>query len=249
MTEPQPASLATEPTKSHNVSAADRGDPARRRRSRAGGAASEGQADRPDTVPVVTFWSVLGLLATGIGAVGAIGSWRSARHSNAAATAVARIEQDRRHVELTPQFERSCRATHDGRTMLWLAFTGPPGLDHLDAVTIAIRDDRHDREPIVAGGPTAEEIAQVVWSPYRFVPHVNGADRFGRAVASISLNQGDWTQRALERTTAPVWADRAFWHHQYADRPVRLKIACHGDGGKPWVIPVEIQVEQDDGAQ
>ena len=195
---------------------------------------------------VDTFWSVLGLLATGIAAVGAIGSWMSARHSSAAATAVARIEQDRRHVELTPQFELNCRVTYGDGAMLWLAFTGPPGLDHLDAVTIAIRDDKHDREPIVAGGPTAEEIAQVVWGPYRFVPHVNGADRFGRAVAPMCLNRGDWTQRVLERTTAPLWADNAYWRRQYAEKPVRLKIACHRKGNKPWMIPVEIEVEQGD---
>lgn len=226
----------------------------RRRRCGTAGCLAERDARHgrrivPDTAPVDTFWSVLGLLATAIAAVGAIGSWWSARHSSAAATAVARIEQDRRHVELTPQLEVDCRVTYGDRARLWLAFTGPPGTDHLDAVTIAIRDDRHDREPIVAGGPTAEEIAQVVWGPYRFVPHTHGSDRSGRAIAPFALNRGDWTQRELERTTAPHWADHDFWSHQYDGKPVRLKITCRQKGDRPWVIPIEIEVEQGDGTR
>jgi hypothetical protein len=50
---------------------------------------------------------------------------------------------------------------------------GPPGLHHLDGVTVRIRDDyfRRGDGQLTAGCPSREEIKAHIWGPYRFRPH------------------------------------------------------------------------------
>ncbi len=123
---------------------------------------------------------------------------------------------------------------------------GPPGLDRLDRLIVSIRDDIHGRAPVTAAEPTAEQIAEQVWGPYRFVRSVDGADTTGRSVAPVSLLLGDWRPFALEHTPPPPWSsDSGGWRQQYADQPVRLTLTCYRQDHEPWTVPVEVHVERD----
>jgi len=189
--------------------------------------------------------TVLSLLATAISAIAAIGSWRAARRADQAATTLANIERDRRHTELTPDFNVTCyrRAVGD-RAELRLTFTGPPGLDRLDGAEVTIRDDRSNRTPTTAADPSAEELAAAIWGPLRFCPHVNDADKLGRSVPAVPLAKQEIIRLALEPSLAPRWVnDHAHWRQQYADDPLRLTITCTREGHAPWVIPIDVRIE------
>ena len=202
-----------------------------------------------------TTWSivlaVLGLLAATAGAVAAIGSWRAAGRANQAATILATIEKDRRHTELTPSFDITCHRSPTGdAAYLHLTLTGPPGLDRLDGAAISVRDDRSNRSPIVAGGPTAEELAAVIWGPLRFRPHVNDADELGRSIPSFPLARQESTRFALEPSLVPHWvADQDYWRRQYADHPLRVNLTCTREGHEPWTILIDVPIEPEPNGQ
>lgn len=157
---------------------------------------------------------------------------------------LTRIEQHRWHTDLTPQFDVTCHETGAGRAELWVEFVGPPGLDQLDEVTITIRDDIRGREAFtIAGGPTAEQIGQQVWGPYRFQPSADGADSNGRSVAPIELILGDQRRFALQQTPPPPWSnDTGGWRQQQAGQSVRLTFTCRRDGYEPWHVPRTVVV-------
>ena len=52
--------------------------------------------------------AIIGAVAAAAAAIAATGSWVAARRANQTATAVAAIERDRRHDELTPKFHITC---------------------------------------------------------------------------------------------------------------------------------------------
>lgn len=192
--------------------------------------------------------AILGAVGTVMAAGAAVGSLLAARQANRAAATLAMIERHRWHADLTPQFEVTCTATSGDRATLRVAFVGPPGLDRLDQVTVSIRDDIRGRAPVIAGGPTAEQIARQVWGPYRFVRGVDGADENGRSVAAVELLLGDWRPFALEQTPPPPWWGGGGvdgWRKQYADQPVRLTFTCHRQDDEPWTVPREVYVNQD----
>jgi hypothetical protein len=186
--------------------------------------------------------AILGLVATIVAAGAAVGSWRAATKANEAATTIAAIEQDRQHAELTPRFRITCQASGGDRAELRVELEGPDGLDRLDEVSVTIRDDRHNRSPSpIAGGPSAEEIGQVIWGPYRFVPHVDGADDLGRSVPSMRLHRGDWTRFALQRSLPPKWnSDTTWWEREWAGQPVRLLVTCRREAHEPWSLAYEV---------
>lgn len=186
--------------------------------------------------------AILSTLGTLVAAVAAWGAWRAAHHSGRAATTLTKVEQGRWHAELTPTFKVSCRVTGGDRAQLRAELVGPPGLGHLDQVTVTIRDDIRDRQPVTAGRPTAEDIAQQVWGPYRFVPTVDGADSTGRGVAPVPLLLGDWRPFSLERTRPPHWSDDTWWQ-KYADQLVRLTFTCYREGYETWTVPMEVEVD------
>lgn len=187
---------------------------------------------------------ILAATATVVAAAAAVGSWRAARQASQAALTLAAIERDRRHAELTPHLEVSCTSTGD-RATLWVALTGPMGLEHLDEMSVTVRDDIRGRKPIVAGGPTADQIAEHVWGPYRFVPRVDGADSCGRCVLPVKLLLGDARPFTLERTRPPQWSmDTGEWSEQYRYSPVKLTLSCWREGYKPWTVPLEVSVSE-----
>lgn len=196
---------------------------------------------------ILTFTlGVLGFLATGASAIAAIGSCKSSRQASQAATTLAGIERDRWHTELSPIFEIAChRSPVSERATLVLTLTGPPGLDRLDGVAVAVRDDQ-PRKP-TGIGPPADEISKVIWGPCRFVPSVDQADKLGRAVPSLPLDKMVRTPLALEPSLVPHWHDHSTWRRQYADHPLRLTITGTREGHKPWMIPRDVPIEPEPG--
>jgi len=88
--------------------------------------------------------------------------------------------------------------------------TGPAGLDGLDEVTIRIRDDMPDRKPGPGSGLTQEQIAEVIWGPYRLNPGVRDTDPNGRAHGPFRLPKHEPYPLQLEQTMAPPWAAPGF---------------------------------------
>ncbi|MBC2868589.1 hypothetical protein [Streptomyces mexicanus] len=125
----------------------------------------------------------------------AFGAWKASREANDTAASVAQIERDRWHNALTPQLRLRLEQS-DG--LLYVRFDGPAQLGRL-SIRLIIRDDfDRTRVPGLAGGPTPDEIAQVVWGSYRFRPGVDGADQLGRTVTPFPLDAGDRTRLALD---------------------------------------------------
>jgi hypothetical protein len=102
---------------------------------------------------------------------------------------VASIEQGRRHDELTPEFKITCDARdNDGnRAELNLELTGPAGLTELNQVTVRIRDDIPGRKPRDGSKLTQEQVAAVIWGPYRIVTGLRDTDSNGRAHGPFQL--------------------------------------------------------------
>jgi hypothetical protein len=100
------------------------------------------------TVAVVVIAALVVSIVAAAGSVGAVWysrrSAKSAAVSAAAASATAALDSQRRHDELTPEFDISITAGENGigdHAEMRVALTGPAGLDRLDEVTIAILDE------------------------------------------------------------------------------------------------------------
>jgi hypothetical protein len=189
--------------------------------------------------------SILTAAASLAAAIGALGAWAAARRSNNSAATVADIERDRRHAEITPQFRYTGRETTGERAELALTLDGPVDLDRLDSIEVSIRDDRHDRQGSRNGvGPTDEEVAEIVWGPYRLTPGVDGADQLGRTLEPFALRRGDGTRLSLSRSLPPAWSTGGTteWRREWAGTPVRLVLICRRDGYQPWTVPLEVDV-------
>lgn len=197
-----------------------------------------------------TPWpDIVNAIAAGASAVAAgaalFAAWRAnsaAEHANDTADAVARIERDRWHTELTPQFEITATELGPGvnRAALRMTLTGPAGLTRLDAVTITIRDDGYTHLP--CAGVTQEMLDATIFWPYQFEPGVDGADRGGRSVTTNPTQIGDWVKHSLSGTPVPAWSNLEYWREQYRDEPVRLRLECQVAGFKPWYIATEVRV-------
>lgn len=181
----------------------------------------------------------------GVGAwVAAFRSARSARQSSEAAETLTELEQLRWHRDLTPQFEFACTTRMQGQHgEVVVSLIGPAGLDQLDRITIAIRDDILNREQFTREDRDREETRNQVWGPLRFRPGVDGADQHGRELAPFALPMGEWKQIGLEQTTPPSWdTDPQAWRDRYFGTPLRLTLRCERDGHDPWVLPFEVLV-------
>lgn len=197
-----------------------------------------------------TPWSSIIAGTTAVfSAVATGGAWMVARRANSTAEAVARIERDRWHADLTPQFRVTIGRTEGDYATLSVHLTGPLPLGHLDTIRVeVIASDDMDRTPRFAGGPTQEQVDAQVWGPLRFVPHVDDADGNGQVISGLSLRVGAGRPLALERTRPPVWQEgndrEARWRDQWLNKPMRLVLTCRRDGFDPWVVPHEVDVPQ-----
>jgi len=84
----------------------------------------------------------------------------SSAQSNAAATTLAEIESQRRKSELCPHFRVICEPWTPGNVdtlRLRIMLLGPPGLEHVDQLTVRIRDDHFRRGEFrqIMGGLTS----------------------------------------------------------------------------------------------
>ncbi|MFE7046163.1 hypothetical protein ACFU9X_44340 [Streptomyces atratus] len=146
----------------------------------------------------------MGIADTSIAAAAAVfsggaafGAWKTAREANRTSASLAQIERDRWHTEMTPnlqfQFTRS-----RGSAELLVLFGGPAPLRRLNRLELSIRDDRdRSNDLVLAGGPTAEERAKIIWGPYRFRPGIDGADELGRNAGALRLEHGEQRPLAL----------------------------------------------------
>jgi len=98
---------------------------------------------------------IAALVVSIVAAAGSVGAvWfsrrsaKSAAVSAVAASATAALDWQRRHDELTPEFDVSITAGENGvgdHAEMRVALTGPAGLDRLDEVRIAILDEAGGR--------------------------------------------------------------------------------------------------------
>ncbi|WP_328584954.1 hypothetical protein [Streptomyces sp. NBC_00370] len=180
--------------------------------------------------------STIGGLA---GAAAAVAAWRAATKANATADTVARIERDRHHAELAPQFDIGFVETSETRAKLAIHLSGPDQLGHLTSITASVGND--DAEHVLASpglDVTQEGVDAFVWGPFRFQPDADGADRNGRAVAPVSLLVGRGRSFAMERTRPGHWmTGKTFerWQENYRNEPVRLILTCRRDD-EEWVV-------------
>lgn len=209
---------------------------------------------------LTVFFSGAGdVVALGAGITAALAAWqshKSAGEANAAAGALAKIESDRRHAELTPRFRVRCEPLppSSDKLRVRVMLTGPTGLDRIDGLTVTIRNDHFGRGKYTqtAGGPTPDEIEAQIWGPFRFlagaVPDVAREDNVGRSIEYHAvLPIGEEIPYLLERTTPPSWAtdmSQETWE-KLRGPVIRFGLdAWHKEYGK-WILPCEIDLGVD----
>ncbi|MFD8209656.1 hypothetical protein ACFV2S_25070 [Streptomyces sp. NPDC059695] len=169
----------------------------------------------------------------------------TAEEARRTAEIVARIERDRWHAELTPQFKFTLTKEGDRAAKLLVHLAGPDALRHLDSVTVRIGDDDYDHTPTQQRlgytnpiGPTPEQITAHVWGPFRLRPRINEADEHGRELTFPDLHVGRGRPLALDRTMPGAWMEGTTydsWQQQYEGHPLRLLFTCCR-GDETWQI-------------
>lgn len=203
--------------------------------------------------------SGLNLIAAAGAAVGAIGAWRAAakslessRDAAAAAASLTGIEQERRHVELSPKFKVTLTEGWQGipdNGQLEVELVGPTGLDYLDQVTIAVLNEAWvERLGKLPTGTTEEQAARFVWGPWEFSTgaRVQIADERTSNPYRYSRVNGRNVQRLpLVRTRPGSWMTGTSpedWRRQQPG-PMRLLITCHRAPFEPWYVLRDIRCE------
>ncbi|MFE6225494.1 hypothetical protein [Streptomyces sp. NPDC057854] len=178
----------------------------------------------------------------------ALASWAATSRASDTAEALAGIERERWHRELTPELEvKVIRPPLGDRAWFRLKLTGPIGLDRLESVVVTIRDDEVDRTPRTAPPPTAADVAGQIWGPYQFTPGIDDVAEPGRTTPSFALERDDLKRLDMRRTRPPFWWNDADaeerWRQEYLFQKVRMKIECRAKGQKPWFVYCEVPVE------
>jgi hypothetical protein len=199
---------------------------------------------------------IAALVVSIVAAAGSVGAvWyarrsaRSSATSAAAAETTATLDSQRRHAELTPQFEIICTAGDNGvedHGELRLALTGPVGLDRLDEVTVAILDEA-GADHWAHGFPTGvseEDARGFVWGPWEFNTGASAQVTDNRTTRPRPYSRSDgknWDRLSLERTGPGHWMEMS--HEQWQMRcegPIRLQITCQR-GGEQWILLHEVK--------
>ncbi len=197
------------------------------------------------SIPWVNILTTTGTVASAVAAGFALLSARRANQTAQAAYQTAEtlavIERHRWHADLTPEITAKF-VDRLGQCTLRIALAGPVGLDRLDSVTVTMQNEGgvdHAGHSL-PGGPSAEEVEAVVWSPYRFTPSSDGTDTRGRAPAPFPLERGQWRPFSIDVPPTPHWMQHDWWETYYADKPIRLTFECRRADHEPWIIPFEI---------
>ncbi|MGI5213415.1 hypothetical protein [Plantactinospora sp. CA-290183] len=206
----------------------------------------------------MNIWDVLGSPAWGavesLGTAATVGvaAW-AAYQARISSSRLASIESQRRHSELCPRFNVTCERFNPGsdRLRMRVMLLGPSGLDRLDRLTIVVRNDHFRRGEgyLNPAGPSAEEIRQHIWGPYRFVPGTGPddaqADTTGReTVYEDQLPVGEELPYEMEPTGPGHWMTGTTpeqWRNERGN-VIRLGFAAeHAEHGM-WYLPCEIDV-------
>jgi hypothetical protein len=205
-------------------------------------------------VAVVVIAALVVAIVAAAGSVGAVWysrrSAKSAAVSAAAASAAAALDSQRRHDELTPEFDISITAGESGvgdHADMRVKLTGPAGLDGLDEVTIAILDeagvDRWARG--LPDKVSPEEARLFVWGPWEFNTGASAQVTDNRTTRPRSYSRPDGKnldRLDLTRTRPGHWMGSMTpeqWRRQQSG-PVRLQITCARDG-EQWILLREVQ--------
>ncbi|WP_328931907.1 MULTISPECIES: hypothetical protein [unclassified Streptomyces] len=185
-------------------------------------------------------WGDVATLSTAaLSAVAIAGAWLAAYRSAKTADTMTRIEQDRWHAELTPQFDLELTDTGNGQALLGVHLSGPDALRHLDEIRIVVGNDDKERTILhPERNVTQADVDAFVWGPFRFSPNINDTDSHGRGPKPFSLDVGTGTQRAMQGTRPGRWMEgksQATWQGEYVGKPVRLILTCRR-GGEEWVL-------------
>jgi hypothetical protein len=190
--------------------------------------------------PVGTADLILGLVVAAVAAAAGTGSWR-------AAVILARIEEQRRRAELTPEFDITATTT-GGFAELRITLRGPDTLDRLDEVVVRILNERWTDHGgrLTAGGPSAEDIAKHVWGPWEFNTGASAQVSDNRTTVPRSYFREtgkDWDRLGLIPTSAPYWTalTQQQWLRQRDGEPVRLLLSCRL-GEYRWELPCDVRV-------
>jgi hypothetical protein len=202
------------------------------------------------TVAVVAVASlIVAVVAIIIALASVVYTRRQAVALEAAAVAsksTAAVEGERRHEELTPELEIIAMARPDADSQwvdMTVELTGPPGLGGLDEVMVRIRDDVPDRKPRDGSQLTQEQIAEVIWGPYRLNPGMENTDSAGRAHGPFPLPVHEPYSLQLEKTMAPSWSDPGDWQRQYEGELPQVEVICTREGHEPWVVRREVRIK------
>lgn len=168
----------------------------------------------------------------------------AARRSNKTADAVARIERERWHAEMTPQFDLTLTETGNGQALLNVHLSGPDALRCLDDIAIVVgNDDRDHTVTNPTGSPPQDEVDAFVWGPFRFTPAVDGTDQHGRGPEPFSLDVGAGRPLAMQRTRPAHWMDgktQGVWQGEYVGQSIRLVLTCRRADGE-WVVAKRLE--------
>ncbi|WP_150245616.1 hypothetical protein [Nocardiopsis quinghaiensis] len=181
---------------------------------------------------------VIPLAAMAVAGISASAAWAAARAAHRSAHSAATLatnDAERRRDELAPTIDLACQAQGQRRAVLTLTLTGPTGLEGLDRVEVTIADPLPDRYPVIAGGPTQQELDAQVWGPYRFVTSTTGVTGHGTAQVE-HVRPHTPVDLALEQTPAPAWvADPAGWQEERAGQ-LLITLVCHHARYRPWTL-------------
>lgn len=178
------------------------------------------------------------------------GSARSAQTAAVAAEKTAALDAERRHAELTPQFEIACTAGESGigdHGELRVTLTGPPGLDRLDEVTIVILDES-GADHWGHGYPTGvgeAEAREFVWGPLEFNTGASAQVTGNRTTRPRPYSRADgqnWDRLSLVRTRPGRWMSMSQeqWQKQIQG-PLRLQITAQRDN-EQWIVLREVEL-------
>jgi hypothetical protein len=164
---------------------------------------------------------------------------------------VTAIEQDRRHEELTPEFDITCtvKKTSDDDADLRVTLAGG-GLDRLDEVVITILDEvgKDHWGHGLPDGVTQEEAQAFVWGPWEFNTGPSAqvvSNRESRPRPYSRVSGKNWDLLGLTATRPGRWMNmpQELWRKQYRDHHVRLLITCRREGYEPWFVQRDVEVE------
>jgi len=188
-----------------------------------------------------------------VAAVAGVGSWRSSAKANQTSGGLASIERGRRHDEVTPEFEVTCRERGTATDSADMRVSLKRGkLEGLDEVTVTIQDEA-DRDHWRSGLPDRfrEEAEAFVWGPWEFNTGASAqviSNRTTKPRPYSHVTGKNWDRLSMTRTRPGSWmtgTSQEDWRRQTGDQPIRLLITCRRQGYEPWLVPYEIMVEPD----